>query len=361
MNEANVDLMGISGGSGEVANFLAKSKLDPGQMRPWINTNGQACVTNFLGGDAKKPENYRTTLVSNASLRREEWMALDNAILPISRTRLIGVQDLIDNGLVYNLGNAMGTTVLEYHDISDGLEAIMTMDGITRSPGDRPNYTHHYLPIPIIHVDYEIGARELAISRNMGNPIDTTDAESAARRVAEKLEKLLFTDTSYSFGGGTIQSYVNASDRNQVTLDSEWTNSGVGGANIVNDVMVLKATSIAAKHYGPWMMYIPSAYEILLDADYSSAKGQNTVRERILQIAGLKGIKVVDTLAANTVLLVQMTSDVVRLVRGMGIQNIQWGEEGNFVTKFKVLTIQVPQIRADQEGNSGIVHATFTT
>jgi len=53
---------------------------------------------------------------------------------------------------------------------------------------------------------------------------------------------------------------------------------------------------------------------------------------------------------------VQMTTDVVRLVRGMGIQNIEWQTEGKMITKYKVMTIQVPQVRSDQDGNSGIVH-----
>ena len=54
--------------------------------------------------------------------------------------------------------------------------------------------------------------------------------------------------------------------------------------------------------------------------------------------------------------MVQLTSDVVRLVRGMPIQNVQWTEEGQFVTKYKVMTIQVPQIRSDQEGKTGLIH-----
>jgi len=96
-----------------------------------------------------------------------------------------------------------------------------------------------------------------------------------------------------------------------------------------------------------------------MDQDYEdtgNTSTNRTVRERILQVAGIEGIKVVDTLTDDNVLLVQMTSDVVRLVRGMGIQNIQWQTEGNFVNKFKVITIQVPQVRADQEGHSGVVH-----
>jgi len=81
-----------------------------------------------------------------------------------------------------------------------------------------------------------------------------------------------------------------------------------------------------------------------------------TVRQRLLGIAGIKGIKVIDTLPANNVLLVQMTSDVVRLVRGMALQNVEWKTEGNMVTKYKVMTIEVPQIRSDINGKCGIVH-----
>jgi hypothetical protein len=61
-------------------------------------------------------------------------------------------------------------------------------------------------------------------------------------------------------------------------------------------------------------------------------------------------------LTADNVLLVQMTSDVVRLVRGMGLQNVEWATEGKMITKYKVMTIQVPQIRSDQAGRCGVVH-----
>jgi hypothetical protein len=105
------------------------------------------------------------------------------------------------------------------------------------------------------------------------------------------------------------------------------------------------------------MLYVPTAYETRLDDDYD-VEGSNllTIRERILKIGGIKGIKVVDTLATDNVLLVQMTPDVVRLVQGLGMQNIEWQTEGNFLTKFKCLQIAVPQIRSDQNGKSGIVH-----
>jgi hypothetical protein len=359
----NIDFVGQNGQiSGQVAAYIAsQGRMEPGSMRPYIGADGRAYATIYKGGDAKSPSSYQAVPVGYATLRRDEWKQLDEAVLGISEIRLGGVQDLIDNNLVYNLGNAMGTTVLEYHDMSDALTADLTMDGVTRGKGDRPEYGTNYLPIPIIHSDYEINARALEASRKLGNPLDTTLAERAARKVNEKLETMLFTNTSYAFGGGTIYSYINHVDRNQVTLATHWDDMVDStlediGSKILDDVIAMKQASINDLHYGPWMLYIPTAYETLLDKDYDKTTPGTTIRERILKIAGIKGIKIVDKLPANNVLMVQMTSDVVRLVRGMGIQNVEWQTEGKFITKYKVMTIQVPQIRSDSAGHSGIVH-----
>jgi len=360
MTIANVDMIGNDGTArGDIAGFMAhQGRLDPGKMRPYVGSDGRAYMTVYSGGDPKKPASYKAMPIqTNATLRRDEWKQLDDAVLQISEYRLNGVQDLVANGLTYNLGNAMGTTVLEWHDVSDALSADLTMDGVTRARGDRPEYTTNYLPIPIIHADYEINARVLAASRSMGNPLDTTMAERAARKVNEKLENMLFTDTDYDFGGGKISSYVNYTNRNQVSLGDNWDASGKTAEEILNDVLDMKKASINAYHYGPWMLYIPTDYETVLDEDYdTSGTSTQTIRQRIEAVSGIKGIKVVDTLPDDNVLLVQMTSDVVRLVRGMGIQNVQWSTEGNFITKYKVMTIQVPQIRSDQEGRCGVVH-----
>lgn len=358
MENLNIDFISNNTGSGDVASMMmANGKLDIGKMRPYIGKDGKPYVAVYKGGDPKKPESYSAHLVNNATLRREEWIALDQTIIQVAETRLNGIQDLIDNGLVYGLGNAMGTTVLESHTISDAQEAVLTMDGITRSKNDRVKYGTNYLPIPIIHVDYEINARVLAASRALSNPLDTSNAERAARKVAEKLESMLFTNTSYAFGGGTIYSYLNHPDRNQVSLTTAWSDSAATGATILSDVQKMKAASIADRHYGPWMLYVPTAYETILDEDYSvSGQSTQTIRERIMKIGGIKGIKVVDTLTANNVLLVQMTADTVRLVRGLPLQNIQWKSEGDFVNNYKVLTIQVPQIRSDYNNRSGVVH-----
>ena len=149
----------------------------------------------------------------------------------------------------------------------------MTMDGVTRSRGGRTVFQHNYLPIPIIHSDYEINARALSASRSLGNPLDTYAAENAARRVAEKLEDMLFTDTTYSYGEtdarsrNTIYSYVNFPDKNDIVLSVNWDDSSKTGADIIADVLSMKQASIDDYHWGPWKLYIPTAYETVLDSD----------------------------------------------------------------------------------------------
>jgi len=366
---AQVDLITANGALGEIANKLAMSgRLDIGRMRPYIEQDGQTYVSVYVGGDPKKEDAYRVLQINQAgTLRRDEWKQLDEAVLKVAESRLGGFQDLIDAGLVYNLGNAMGTTVLEYHDISDtDLSADITMDGITRAQGARPQFTTNYLPIPIVHADYEINTRVLAASRNLGNPLDTTMAERAARKVQEKLELMLFGDTTYSYGGGTIYSYMNFPSANTETEVASilGTNASTilvpwnkaDGTKIVQQVIAMKQASLNDKFFGPWNLYIPPAYETILDEDYQVSGGKViTIRDRLMAISGIKNIRVIDFMPADTVLLVQMTSDVVRVVRGMGLQNVEWSTEGNMVTKYKVMTIQVPQIRADQEGKCGIV------
>lgn len=350
---ANIDLIGKEGSKGEVASLVGGG-LNVHQMRPYIGRDGKPYITTYTGGDPKNPASYKATPIqANATLRRDEWKRLDDAVLKIAESRLSGIQDLVNRNLTYDIGDGMGSTVLEYHDISDALEADMSMDGVTKAKGDRPEYTTNYLPLPIIHADYELNARVLASSRSLGQPLDTTLAERASRKVNEKLEGLLFTDTSYSFGGGAIYSYLSFPSRNKQDLTKTWTTATA--AEIVSDVLKMKQASIEDHFYGPWVLYIPTQYETAFDEDYDNTRG-NTVRDRVKAINGIEEVKVIDTLPDDTVILVQMTSDVVRLVRGMGIQNVEWQTQGGLITKNKVMTIQVPQIRADQDGNCGIVH-----
>jgi hypothetical protein len=355
MSKVNMDFLGHGKATGALAGNILANGMNPDMQRPMYNPKTQkAYVSIYQGGDVTKKESYKILQVNDATLRKDEWKQLDDAIIGIAESRLRGVRDLMSRGLTYGI-NGLGTTVLESEAISDAMEAEMTMDGVHRGKGDRQEFSSVYLPLPIIHVDYDINERVLASSRNRGDALDTTQAERASRKVAEKLEQMLFTDVSYTRFGGTIYSYVNFPSRNKVTLSTAWTDSSMTGKKIVDDVLAMKQALLDAHFFGPFQVYIPSAYETLLDEDYNDYRG-GTIRERINAIASIAGIEVIDTLADGNVLMVQMTSDVVRLVQGLPMTNVQEKRESGMTTHFKVMTIQVPQLRADYNGACGICH-----
>lgn len=365
MFNVNVDFLGPNGPQGVLASYIAKEgRLNPGLMRPFVGRDGRSYVTIYASGDPVKKESYKTIPIqTNATLRRDEWKQMEQAVQAAATLRLTGVQDLIDNNCVMNLGNGMATTVLEWHSRSQAHTATISMDAATRGQGDRVDYKHNYMPVPILHVDFEINERFLQTSRMMGNGADVTEAEEASRAVSLRREQMLFTDLTYAYGEkdsntrNSIYSYVNFPDRNLYSLGTAWTADTA--ANIIADVIAMKQASLDDLHFGPWVLYIPATYETVMDKDFdtTTATGR-TIRKRILEIEGITAVKVADTLATNNVLLVEMKPETVRLVRGLPLQTIQWKEEGFLINKFKVVCIDIPQIRSDYNGRCGIVHGS---
>jgi hypothetical protein len=369
---ANVDIINANGqGVGDVAKtFLSRGKIDPLAMRPYLDTRtGFSYITVHTGGSKVDPRNYkRIPITTNATLLKDEWKLMDDTVTKIAEERLQGVADVKSRGLTYSLSNAMGTTILEWEDQSDAMEAVITMDGVPRGLGDRPEYKINYMPVPIVHVDFEINARVLESSRNRGDALDTTSLERATRRINEKLEEMLFTNTTYSYGEkddygrNKIYSYLSFPDRSQYTISTSWTSLSATsdqsiGEQVYDDVASMKQQAINGNHYGPWILYIPRDYEVLMDRDYID-NYPKTLRQRLLEIGGLDEIKVVDKLPDDNVLLVEMSTSTVRWVEGVPITTVQWSTEGQFVYKFKVMTIQFPQIRSDYNKQCGIVHGS---
>ncbi len=295
-------------------------------------------------------------LRTNDTLRKDEWKFYDIAIIKEAQLRLNGVADLISRGLTFSVAGGFGKTVLEYEDQSDINDASVSMDGLNSGPNDRPEYDLKFLPLPITHKDFFISARILQASRTTGQSLDTTWAELAARKVSEKLETYLFQGSGdYTFGGGTIFGYTDFPDRNTGSLTADWALSTTTGAEIITDVLAMKQTEIDDRFFGPYVLYIPTAYETKMDEDYK-ADGDQTIRERILAIANISDVRVSDFMPANNVVLVQMTQDVVRMVEGMPFTNVQWETQGSMMFHMKVMTINVPQIRADQAGRCGLAN-----
>lgn len=349
---AQVEFIHDGMASGPVAQRLLESGLSVNSMRLWKGDDGLSYMTK---GKNEKAQSVRVN--ANTTLRKDEWKHYDTAVVKVAQERLVAVGDLQSRGLVLNIANGLGKTVLEYEDVSDFEAAELSMDGITRSQADRPEFNLKTLPLPIIHKDFYISARVLAASRASGDPLDTTMAEMASRQVAEKAEQLLLTgSSSYTFGGGTILGYTDATNRNTATLSQNWDASGKTGQEILTDVLNCKQAIINDNYGGgPYGMYIPTAYDTVLDDEFATGYTRS-IRSRLMEVEGLESIKVADKLTANNVIMVTFRSDVVRLVNGLPVTTVEWGTHGNMRFHFKVMAILVPQIRNDQTNQSGICH-----
>lgn len=197
--------------SGNVTSLLLQHNFDPRCCRPFI-MNGRSYLSKLVGRDSKtgKPIVQNVPTQNAATLRKEDWIMIDQAVVTAARPRLRFFNDLRSSGLNLNLPNALGKTVWQYERQSNITGATVSMDGIRKGDSDRPMYDMEQMPLPVIHKDFSFSARQIAVARNSNSPIDASTAAAAAQRVAEEVEKLaLGVAESYTFGGGRVYGLVN--------------------------------------------------------------------------------------------------------------------------------------------------------
>lgn len=341
---------------GSVATKLLKAGGDVGVLRPYIGADGRTYMTmnNEHGVPTKVPVTNAT-----ATLRYEDWRLLDTAVLKAARQRLRLVADMRGSGMQFNIPNGLGKTVFSTERMSDPGEATLSMDGLRKGKGDRPEFEMVNLPLPIAHSDFSFSARQVIVSRNSNTPLDTSMAEAASRRVAEAVEKLAIGNYgAYSFGGAPIYGLINFPNRLTKTLTNPTATAWTAKV-LLNEVLSMKQKSIDALNYGPWVLYTSTAWDQYLDNDYILTGGNvatQTLRERLKRIDGITDVRSLDFLSGYQMVLVQQTADTFREVIGLDFTTVQWESEGGMEINYKVMAIMVPQPRADINGNTGIVH-----
>lgn len=321
-----------------------------------LTSNGQGLQAHSTVGETLLKNGFNiNALRTNRTLRDDEWELYDNKIVKIAQERLVAVGDLMNAGLRYDLPNALGTTRLEWDRISDMGKAELSMSGVKEGQNDRVLYDLASLPIPIIHKDFTINIRTLEASRRLGQPLDTTQAEYAARQVSELTEELLFRGANISGTNGRIWGYETFPDRNVGTLTAPWRTST--GEQIVTDILRMIEAAVADNMYGPYTLYIDNATYIHFGNDYKE-DSDKTIMQRVMEIPDLVAVKASSKVSPGSSILIQMTSDVVDMVVGQQPTPIQWDSHGGFKMHFKVMSIMVPRIKSDLNGQSGVTHFT---
>jgi len=296
---------------------------------------------------------------AGATLRFQEWKQIDDAVIMSARRQMRVVADIRGAGLTYGIPNGMGKTVLVTQSMTDITDASISMDPSQTSEGDRPEFDLVNLPLPVVHKDFSFNARQIATSRNNGTPIDVSMAELSAKRVAEEVEKMtLGTLDSFTYGGGTVYGFTNFPKRITATL-TDPSSSGWTPQTLIHEIIAMRQQSINRFYYGPWMVYVSPGWDQYLDEDYfhidASVGTAQTLRERLKKVEGVQDIRTAHFLEDMQIVMVQMTSDVVRMVIGMDVTTLQWESIGGLKINFKVMAILVPQLRSTVTNIAGHV------
>ncbi|KKL21985.1 hypothetical protein LCGC14_2439970 [marine sediment metagenome] len=294
--------------------------------------------------------NVRLSMAENATLRKDEWETIDTRVNDVMRERLTIVDDLRGKGLVTPV--SLGTILRVTERLEDFEDAEVSFDGDTAPKRDKPSFLRDTIAVPVVSKDFTIGWRQLEASRTRGEPLDTTAASIATRKVRDQMQSLFVNGLDNGPAGGSIPGLVNAANRQIITLNDDWDASG---ATVIDDVIRMLEAAYAVNLFGPFFLYVPKNYWATLQDDYSTQKGDRTLLERILAFSDIEAVRPLDTLADDNVILVQMTDDVLDMSEAQAVTTIQW-QKNPLVTNFRVLAVAGPHIKSMERSGGTTIH-----
>jgi len=328
------------------------------QTNPTITVLNSGGASKSLGGGSKlrtlmannfDPQSLRT----NNVLLYDEWKLFDNVIIQIARERLIMANELMRRGLTYPIPNALGVIQLQWQRSGDMNPAEVTMTGLPEADKDQMDFDYQSMPIPMIHKEFQIDARTLAVTRRGGLPLDTTQAEVATRKISELVEQIIFNGLTIGANIGSIYGLTTQPYRNTGSVTASWLTAT--GAQVIADVIAMQNALMAKNMFGPYLVVVPLNVFNALAEDYKTY-ADATILERIMKVPGIEGIMPTSRMTGTNVLMIQMTSDVVQLIDGIQPMLVEWEDRGGFELNFMVFCIMLPRVRADYLQQSGIAH-----
>lgn len=313
-------------------------------------------------------------LTANAtSMRKEQWIELDRTVVKEYRTKLTAWDDLMKANSFGGF-NGMARLTMEYEAMSDPGSAVVDMDGLGEGNQDSPLFKLRSMPLPITHSDFWFSERRLEISGNGGMPFDTTMAEAGARRIGESIERTTIgTTTGVTYGtetagygahdgNSTVYGYLT---HPHIFTKADFTAPTAGGwvpDTTYNELLTAIATMKASGVYGPYQIYFSTDWFKYMSRAYSVAGGNHsgeTLISMLQKLPGVSGVKELEYLTSTfTFIIIKMTSEVARAVNGRDITTLQWPSQGGMRTNFKIMAIQVPQIRSSYSNVCGIMKGT---
>lgn len=328
---------------------------------------GGLTINNLRGPGFRLMQQYMESdgFRALAPMPEHSQKVIDKAVVEVGMDRLTVVRDILAMGLTYTLTDALSITQLEWLASNKVGNSQRTMSPEVRQENFLPDLLANRLPIYLTTSGFELDIRTLRMSQRVGMPLDTANVASGTRAVNESTEDAAINGAT-TLDGQDLQvagykapgllNAPNAATQN-LTLAS-WDATPVP-ATILAEVMAMMAKLRANKKFGPYILYVNTEVGAMMDNDYVTAAPQNTIRERLLKLDGLSGIRTADLIPAAKVVLVQMTKDVLDIVIGQRPTVIPWTSLSGMTFHNLILAIMVPRIKWDYNLKSGICIGTI--
>ena len=341
-------------GYGSAAAALIANGCNPMAMRPYLDRKGRSFIDRIHPRTGKVVPVMQQN--ATATLLKDQWKQIDAEVERVENDALRVLADLRGDGLVRRLPNAFGTMTLESQTKGGITGARQAMDPIAESDADRPEYGMVGVPIPVIFKDGFFTAREIAVSQGRGTPLDTDWIGEATEKCVEEAEATaLGTTTGITYGGYTVFGLKNHPNRITTTVTAP-TTPGWTPDILLTEVLGWRQSLINIKKRGPYRLYYGSSWATYLDMDYSAVAPGTSLRSRLNPV--IEDIQQLDQLTGFEMVLYSRNRSTIRLIDGLRFTATQWESHGGQRVNIKIIGIAVPQVRADYNGNTGIVHAS---
>ena len=299
-----------------------------------------------------------STVVINSALRKDEWEALDDAVVEAA-----GPRTAILSRLPVKTHDSIGVLISQWNVASQMTEADVSISGRTVGQRDRVDYKLNGVPLPIVFKDFEIGERELEASRRFGGGLDVTTAFEASRVVVEKMADMLYIgEPTTNLNGNIVYGLTTHPNRNTGSASGDF-----GTITNIETTIIAMINALAADNYhGPFEVDVATTQYIEMLARYSDGSGQRAI-DSVMEIPQIEAVNSTDQLPDGNLVMRQTTRNVLEwaqievggeTVNGIQIALTEWLSGDGLTHHFKVMAIGAPLVKADYETQSGIAHYT---
>lgn len=238
-------------------------------------------------------------------LTPEEWDRIDQVIVQVAKSRLVGRR-------LISVFGPLGAGIQVYHqDTFTGADT-----GGVSLLGEEDIHPVHaemrtYSPIPLIYKDFQIFWRDIETSRTFGMPLDVSAAAGAANFVAEAEDDFIFNGNEKL----CFEGLMNAKWRNTVPL-RDWDQPGEAFQNVVDATRKLIDTGF----YGPFAMAV--------------SPGLFSTMQRVFENTGVLEINQVRELVTAGVYQTPVLDDDGAVVVSLGPQNFDIAVAQDLITAY---------------------------